>query len=90
MSAQLDLITECRVPPHGSQCYELLRAMQSGVHLTVKVALEEYGVYALSQRVGDLKRRYGWERVIRSRTVETAGGAHVSEYWIDRCDWLPR
>ncbi len=50
---QLDLIAECKVPPRGSQCYELLMAMQNGMRLTVKVALEKYGVYALSQRVGE-------------------------------------
>lgn len=82
MSAQLDLIAPCRVPERGSQCYELLMAMQAGERLTVKVALEHYGVYALSQRIGDLKHRYGWESVIKSRTVETVGGARVSEYWI--------
>lgn len=64
---QLPLISECKVPPHETQCYKLLRAMQEGVRLTVAKALNEYGVYALSQRVGDLRRTYGWP--IKSRFV---------------------
>lgn len=80
MSAQLDLLPACRVPERGSQCYELLMAMKSGVRLTVKTALEKYGVYALSQRIGDLKRTYGWP--VQSRTIKV-GRASVSEYWIE-------
>ncbi len=76
---QLDLISPCRVPERGTQCYELLMAMQQGVRLTVAKALSEYGCYALSQRVGDLKRRYGWP--IQSRKIDV-GTAHVSEYWL--------
>ena len=81
MSAQLDLLTECRIPPRGSQCYELLMAMQDGVRLTVKVALEKYGVYALSQRIGDLRRKYGWP--VRSQIIEIGPRTHVAEYWIE-------
>lgn len=80
---QLALLPECRVPERGSQCYELLLAMQSGARLTVKTALEEFGVYALSQRMGELRRKYGWP--VRSRTVQVGPRAHVSEYWIE-CD----
>lgn len=78
---QLDLIADCIVPPKDSQCYKLLLAYQRGERLTVGSALSKYGVYALSQRNGDLRRRYGWP--IQSRTVRTAGGADISEYWID-------
>lgn len=78
MNAPADLFT--RVPPADSQCYRLLVAMQNGVRLTVAKALDEYRVYALSQRVGDLKRKYGWP--IQSRTITTASGAHISEYWL--------
>ena len=70
----------CTVPEKGTQCYELLMAMQSGVRLTIWNAMNEYGVGALSQRIGDLKRRYGWP--IQSRTIETNGGARVAEYWL--------
>lgn len=79
MSAQLDLIPHCRIPERGSQCYELLMAMKAGERLTVKIALEKHGVYALSQRVGELKHKYGWP--IQSRTVRV-GRASVSEYWL--------
>ena len=81
MSAQLDLLTECRIPPRGSQCYELLTAMQDGVRLTVKVALDKYGVYALSQRIGDLRRKYGWP--VLSKTIAVGPRTYVSEYWIE-------
>lgn len=77
---QLPLIAECRVPPRGSQCYEILMAMKQGARLTVKVALEHYGVYALSQRIGDLKRKYGWP--IKSRVVEVGPRSHVAEYYL--------
>jgi len=70
----------CRVPAHGTQAHELLTAMKNGKRLTVAIALTEHGCYALSQRVGELKRM-GWP--IQSRTITVAGGARVSEYWMD-------
>jgi hypothetical protein len=78
VSAQLDLLPICRIPERGSQCYELLMAMHSGARLTVKVALERHGVYALSQRCGELRRKYGWPVV--SRMVEISPGVRVAEY----------
>jgi hypothetical protein len=81
VTEQLDLLAPCRVPERGTQCYVLLCAMKRGARLTVAKALSEYGCYALSQRVGELKRM-GWP--IDSRTITTASGAHVSEYWMDR------
>lgn len=77
---QLELIAPCRVPPKGGQCYELLMAMQEGKRLTVAKALIEHCCYALSQRVGELKREYGWP--IKDRFIDTAGGARVKEYWL--------
>ena len=77
---QLELIAECRLPERGTQCYELLMAMRQGVRLTVAKALTQYGVYALSQRVGELKRKYGWP--IKSRMVNV-GSATVAEYWLE-------
>jgi hypothetical protein len=79
---QLELIAPCRVPKQGTQHYTLLQAFQRGERLTVGVAMQRYQVYALSQRVGDLKHRYGWP--IKDRTVETSGGARISEYWLER------
>lgn len=73
---QLPLITETRIPDRGTQCYELLMALQQGVHLTVAKALMEHGVYALSQRMGDLRREYGWP--IKSRFA-----GKCKEYWLE-------
>lgn len=78
MNAPADLFT--KVPPADSQCYRLLLAMQNGVRLTVAKALEEYGVYALSQRIGDLKRKYGWP--VQSRTLQVGPKTYVSEYFL--------
>jgi len=72
----MELLAPCRMPERGTQCYELLMAMQFGVRLTVAKALNEYGVYALSQRIGELRREYGWP--IESRFV-----GKVKEYWIE-------
>lgn len=77
---QLDLLEpRCRVPERGGQLFELLMALQNGERLTVAKALTEHGVYALSQRMGDL-RRMGWP--IQSVTITTPGGARVSEYFL--------
>ena len=57
----------------------LADALDKGEHLTVAVALERYGVYALSQRMGELARKWGYP--VESRTVETPTGKHVSEYF---------
>lgn len=73
---QIDLLPVCKVPERGTQCYELLMALQQGAKLTVAKALTEHGVYALSQRMGDL-RREGWP--IRS---QYAGKYKV--YWLER------
>jgi hypothetical protein len=80
MSAQLDLPI-LRVPETGTQNYELLRAFKRGERLTVAVALERYGCFAISQRVGEL-RRQGWP--VRSQTIKLPSGKHVSEYWMDK------
>lgn len=53
--------------------------MQRGQRLTVAQALTEYGVFALSQRMGDL-RKLGWP--VQSRTITTPSGKRVSEYWV--------
>lgn len=77
----LELVAPCRVPREGTQHNTLLRAFQRGESLTVGVALEKYRVYALSQRVGELKRM-GWP--IESEMVETSGGARICRYWMAR------
>lgn len=66
-----------KVPADGTQHHKLLLAFKRGEFLTVGEALTKYQVYALSQRVGELKKM-GWP--ITSETVETSGGARVSRY----------
>lgn len=73
--------TACRVPDAGKQCGVLLRAFQRGERLTVAEALSRYGVYALSQRVGEL-RKAGWP--VESEWYATAGGAKVKRYFFSR------
>ena len=66
-----------KVPEKGTQCHTLLLAMQRGERLTVAEALSRYGVYALSQRMGELKRA-GWP--IESEMVEVKPGTRVARY----------
>lgn len=79
---QLDMVLDnpTRIPDPESQCYALLLAFQRGERLTVAAALSKYGVYALSQRCGDLRRKYGWP--ILSKTVTVPSGAKISEYFL--------
>ena len=63
-----------------TQTQTLLNALQQGERLTVLTALSKYGCYALSQRMGDLKRQ-GVD--VQSRMVTTQSGKHVAEYWLD-------
>lgn len=67
----------CVVPPAETQLGTLLRSLQRGERLTVAQALTEYGCYALSQRMGDLKRM-GWP--VLTRTITTQSGKRVAEY----------
>jgi hypothetical protein len=70
-----------RVPEAGTQNYELLKAFKRGERLTVAVALERYGIYALSQRCGEL-RRQGWPVV--SEMVALESGKRVAQYRMDK------
>ena len=58
---------------------ELLGRLLAGERHTVATALSTLGIYALSQRVGELKRM-GWP--VQSRTITTPSGKHIKEYWI--------
>lgn len=86
MSKALEMISNpgtCRIPKAGTQCHTLLLAFQRGERLTVGIALDTYHIYALSQRVGDLRGpKYGYWP-IKDVTIITPGGAHVSEYFYD-------
>ena len=74
-------LRETRVPAEDTQCGKLLRAFQRGESLTVAEALSKYGCYALSQRVGELKRQ-GWP--IASEPYKTPSGATVARYYLQR------
>ncbi len=77
---QLDLLEpRCKPLTRGKQHYEIMMYLKAGGRLTVAKALRELEIYALSQRIGELKKQ-GWP--IQSRTVETGGGARVSEYFL--------
>jgi hypothetical protein len=58
----------------------LLQALRNGERLTVMSAMNDYGVYALSQRIGDIIRaghkvEKGW--------YETVTGKRVRMYWME-------
>lgn len=56
----------------------LAEALDRGERLTMLTAINQYGIGALSQRIGDLKRS-GYP--VDSRTITTPTGKHVSEYF---------
>lgn len=80
LASELRDTPRCQLPPEGGQCYQLLVAMKQGRRFTVLSAIQELGIYALSQRCGELRNKYGWE--IQSRTRREAGKS-FSEYWLD-------
>ena len=61
-----------------TQLEQLVAAFDAGERLTVAVALDKYGIYALSQRCGELWRG-GYP--VQSRIIKTPTGKHVSEYF---------
>ncbi len=60
-----------------TQLETLAEAFDRGERLTVAVALDKYGIYALSQRCGELAKWYP----VESRTINLPSGKHVSEYY---------
>jgi hypothetical protein len=72
---QLDLLaTE---PQADTQCKTLLDAFRRGEVLTVSDALHRYGVYALSQRCGDL-REMGWN--VQGEMIKLPNGKRIAQY----------
>ncbi len=61
-----------------NQCELLMDAFDKGEVLTVLTALQRYGIYALSQRAGELISKHGYPVTIRS--VKTPTGKWISEY----------
>jgi hypothetical protein len=62
-----------------SQSEMILDYLKSGARLTVLEALQRFNCYALSQRIGEMKRS-GYP--IESRMIEVESGKHVAEYWM--------
>ena len=73
----LEFSKPCTVPESGTQNRELLEAFQRREYLTVVDALTKYGVYALSQRAGEL-RRMGWPINSTMRTLPN--GKRIAVY----------
>jgi hypothetical protein len=63
------------------QLWCLLNALLAGEHHTVKSAMATMGIYALSQRCGNLKQ-LGWP--IQSKMVPVSETTTVMEYWMER------
>ena len=73
----LKSVTSGSSPAAGTQLETLLQALQRGEKLTVAQSLTQYGCYALSQRMGDLKRM-GWP--VLTSTITTNSGKRVAQY----------
>lgn len=63
-----------------TQCEMIIEHLQAGNSLTQLEALRKFGVYALSQRIGNLKRDGGYDIV--SQTIKTETGKHVAQYFM--------
>lgn len=61
-----------------TQLEALRKHFDSGATLTVAQALTNFGIYALSQRCGDL-RSDGYP--VESRMIETPSGKRIAEYF---------
>jgi hypothetical protein len=81
IQAELNLEPRTRLPERGSQCYELLMAFKRGERLTTIEAFARFGITTISQRCGELKRKYGWP--IQSRMRPVRPGTYVAEYWLE-------
>ena len=61
-----------------TQCEQLMEAFDRGERLTVGEAMMRYGVYALSQRCGEIR---GLGYPVDSRIIEVASGKRVKQYF---------
>ena len=71
--------------PTAYKTLRVLEALTRGERLTVARALQDLGVYALSQEVGRLKK-LGWK--IDGCMMRTSPGVMVKEYWLAARDGL--
>lgn len=67
--------------PTSKQKHKLLNHLFKGYRITVSEALIKLQIYALSQRLGELRRVHGIP--IQSRFIRTATGTLIKEYWLD-------
>jgi len=65
--------------PSAMKTHQVLAALCGGRRLTVALALQSLGVYALSQECGRL-RKLGWD--IKGRMIKTSKGVHCKEYYL--------
>lgn len=65
----------------ASQKDALFNHLLAGNRITVGQALVKFGCYALSQRLGDLRRNHGIP--VQSRFITTNTGKRIKEYWLD-------
>ena len=64
-----------------SQASQIKSYLATGMPLTVLEAVNRFGCYALSQRIGELKNA-GNE--IRTEMIELESGKRVAQYWMVR------
>jgi hypothetical protein len=60
-----------------NQCEQLLEAMKRGEQLTVAEAMSRYGVFALSQRCGELIRQ---GHPVNVEMIKVQSGKRVAQY----------
>lgn len=70
-----------------SQKEMIKRHFDSGRSLTVLTAIEKYGIYALSQRCGDL-RKEGYP--VEGTLIKLPSGKHVMSYKKGGADLISR
>jgi len=77
MQGQLELFENPEMPS-GPQHKAILDHLRAGKTLTVLEAIQLFGCYALSQRIGELIRDYHWP--IKSEMIITQTGKRVAKY----------
>lgn len=69
-----------------TQCEQILRYMAQGHSITPLEALEKFQCFALSQRIGELKRQR-WP--IADEFVTLKSGKRVKQYWLPEARQKP-
>ncbi|UZA25468.1 helix-turn-helix domain-containing protein [Moraxella bovis] len=65
-----------------SQRQDIYNHLMTGASITPITALNLFGCFSLSQRLGELRRDFGVP--ILSKTVENADGKRYACYWLDK------